>query len=190
MQNIYVVRGTEQAGPFTESEIRAQLASGALTPGSMVWWDGLPEWTPLSRTPLATLAAVPQAPFAPPVASALPAAMESATKKTSGLAITSLTTGIIGLPAVLCWPLALILEIVAIITGHMARGQIRKNPALSGGGIALGGLICGYLGIVVIIAVVIGSVYLTMNNKALLQTIQSQINAAAAQATNNAPANQ
>ncbi len=188
MNNIYVVRGTEQAGPFTDAEIRAQLASGELTGDSMVWWDGLPEWTALSKTPLASppVGIAPAAPIpapAPgPIAAPAPAEFGARTPKTSVLAIVSLVTGIAGFPTILCWPVALMLDLAAIITGHIARSQIRKDPSQSGKGMALAGLICGYFGIFLVVAVVIISVLIALGaqTKSVFETIQSQM-------TNSAP---
>ncbi len=74
-------------------------------------------------------------------------------RKTSTLAIVSLVAG------VLSWIIAPFLgPIVAIITGHMARKEIRNEPdRYEGDGLAIGGLILGYaqvalflLGIVVL----------------------------------------
>jgi len=41
---------------------------------------------------------------------------------------------------------------VAVITGHMAMKQIRNNPVLGGRGMALTGLITGYIGIGIVAA--------------------------------------
>ena len=62
------------------------------------------------------------------------------TRQTSALAITSLVSGILG------WTLLPFLgALVAIITGHMARGEIRRSPAtLDGDGMAIAGLVLGY----------------------------------------------
>lgn len=66
--------------------------------------------------------------------------MNTPIRQTSSLAIVSLVSGILG------WTLLpLIGSIVAIITGHMARGEIRRAPErLEGDGLALAGLILGY----------------------------------------------
>jgi uncharacterized membrane protein YjfL (UPF0719 family) len=66
---------------------------------------------------------------------------------TSTLALVSLVTGI------LSWVfLPLIGPIIAIITGHMARSEIRRsNGLLTGAGMALAGLILGYVQIFLII---------------------------------------
>lgn len=67
-------------------------------------------------------------------------------QKTNGLAIASLVVSIIG-----CG----VLSILAIIFGHISRGQIKRDPSQKGDGMALAGLIIGYLGIVAVIAAVI-----------------------------------
>ncbi len=61
-------------------------------------------------------------------------------RQTSSLAIVSLVAGI------LSWILVpFIGSIVAIITGHMARKEIRNAPErLEGDGLAIGGLLLGY----------------------------------------------
>ena len=62
---------------------------------------------------------------------------------TSVLAIWSLVLGILGLAL-----LGPITGIPAVICGHMARSRIRKsNGELTGSGMALAGLITGYIGI-------------------------------------------
>lgn len=65
-------------------------------------------------------------------------------KTTSPMAIISLVSGILG------WvPLPIIASIVAIITGHMARAEIRRRPdALDGDGLALAGLILGWSSVI------------------------------------------
>ena len=60
-------------------------------------------------------------------------------QRTSGLAISSLVT------ALLCVPLT------PIILGHTARSGIKKDPQLGGGGLALAGLIIGYIQLVAIL---------------------------------------
>jgi hypothetical protein len=54
------------------------------------------------------------------------------------MAIASLVCGIIGF--ILCFP-----SIGAVVCGHIARAQIRQDPAQGGEGLALAGLITGYI---------------------------------------------
>ncbi len=58
---------------------------------------------------------------------------------TSVLAVVSLVFGLLG------WTVVPVLgSIVAVITGHMARSEIRRNPALEGDAFALVGLVLGW----------------------------------------------
>jgi hypothetical protein len=70
--------------------------------------------------------------------------------KNSGLAVWSLVCGVLAiLLSVVC--IGPLFSIPAVICGHMAYGRIRRSAgALSGEGLALGGLITGYLGIALI----------------------------------------
>lgn len=84
--------------------------------------------------PLATPAA--SSPYAPPPVYAPP-------PPTSGNAIASLVTGILGLT--FCPGVA---SIVAVITGSMARKEIAESEGrIGGGGLATAGLITGWIGI-------------------------------------------
>ena len=70
--------------------------------------------------------------------------------KNSGLAICSLVLGILGLTCF--W---LLTAIPAVICGHMAYSRIKRSAgALTGEGLALGGLITGYLSIALSIFVI------------------------------------
>lgn len=64
-------------------------------------------------------------------------------RQTSALAITSLVSALLG------WSFVpLIGSIVAIVTGHLARSEIRAQPErYEGDGLALVGLVLGYLAI-------------------------------------------
>ena len=66
--------------------------------------------------------------------------------ETSLLAIISLVAGILGVFGAFVAPV--LASIVAIITGHIARSRIAREPdRLTGDGVALVGLILGYIGI-------------------------------------------
>lgn len=79
------------------------------------------------------------------------------TSQTSTSAIVSLVFGLLGF--ISSWWLFAMPSIVAIITGHMARSAIsRSDGKLSGDGLALAGLILGYMIITVYIFVIIFAV--------------------------------
>ena len=77
--------------------------------------------------------------------------MNAVTRTTSPMAIISLVAGILG------WTLLPFLgSIVAVVTGHIARGEIRRAPErLEGDGMAIAGLILGYAGIAMAVFVVL-----------------------------------
>ena len=68
-------------------------------------------------------------------------------QKTSSLAVVSLILGVVGMVGMCCIPV--VFSIAAIICGHIACSQINREPAaLSGKGMAITGLILGYIGVV------------------------------------------
>lgn len=80
--------------------------------------------------------------------------MNQPIRQTSTLAVVSLIMGIVG------WTvLPFIGSLVAIVTGHMARAEIRRQPqALEGDGLALAGLILGWVAAIGAILAVVGFV--------------------------------
>jgi Domain of unknown function (DUF4190) len=78
--------------------------------------------------------------------------MNSPAKPTSTTAIISLVSGILG------WTLLPFLgSVVAIVCGHMARAEIkRSNGMIDGDGMAIAGLILGWLSVALAVLSVIG----------------------------------
>ncbi|MET0548297.1 MAG: DUF4190 domain-containing protein [Xanthomonas sp.] len=69
--------------------------------------------------------------------------MNVSVRQNSTLAIVSLVTGILG------WSLLPFLgSVIAIVTGHMARKEIRQNPALDGDALAVVGLVLGWVAVI------------------------------------------
>ncbi len=77
--------------------------------------------------------------------------MNAAIRQTSSLAIISLISGILG------WTLLPFLgSIAAVVCGHMARSEIRHEPdRLEGDGLAIAGLVLGYLSIAMAVLLVL-----------------------------------
>ena len=62
-------------------------------------------------------------------------------RQTSALAVISLVSGILGV-----FPVPFLASVVAVVTGHLARAEIRREPArYDGDGLAVAGLVLGYL---------------------------------------------
>lgn len=78
--------------------------------------------------------------------------------KSNGLAITALICGIAGV--LLCWLAYIVIpflaSVTAIITGHMALGKIKRDAALGGKGLAITGLVLGYVGAVLNLLIGVG----------------------------------
>ncbi|HEY9143346.1 MAG TPA: DUF4190 domain-containing protein [Arenimonas sp.] len=81
--------------------------------------------------------------------------MNMVPRQTSALAITSLVSGLLG------WTfLPLVGSLVAIITGHMARAEIqRSNGQVDGDGLAIAGLVLGWLVIAISVLTVLAFVF-------------------------------
>jgi len=155
----YYSQNSTQLGPVSDAQLRAMLASGDLAATELVWREGMRDWAIASA--VAELAsslpnpgltgggvpprppqAVPHpSPYAPP-SGHLPYVPQP---PTSALAIASLVCGIVGLMTCLFLP-----GIPAVICGHLALNRIAEPGAnLQGRGLAIAGLIMGYIGVVI-----------------------------------------
>lgn len=142
---IHVNRGTTSLGVFSEQEVREGLSASRFTPSDIGWREGMTAWQPLSQFPEFAAAAAPTVP--PVQAGATPTSVRSTTAyagRTEPLAIWSLVLGIMGL---LCC--GFIVAVPGVICGHFAISKIRKEPNLGGTGLAIAGLVIGYVAIVV-----------------------------------------
>ena len=87
-----------------------------------------------------------------------PVPAATATAPTSGLAITSLVAGLlawISSPLVIFAIPTPLAAIVAIVCGHMARAQIRRDPNIQGNGMAIAGLVLGWAIVACFVALVV-----------------------------------
>ena len=81
-------------------------------------------------------------------------------RTTNTLAIISFICGLLGLVGSI--PSAGVINIVSIVLGHMARSQIRQNSNEDGAGIALTGLIMGYIGLLIVPLIMLAVVVIVM----------------------------
>lgn len=141
----YVLDGT-QHGPVETDEIRAMLASGMIHRDSLIWREGMEEWQPLGAVPEWTGQLVSASPVAYPGGTAV--------AQTSGLAIASLVCGISSVILLTTCFLGIIAGVPAVICGHMALNQIsRAYPPVAGRGMAIAGLVTGYLSLAIPLAI-------------------------------------
>lgn len=136
---ILVNRGGQQLGPFSLDELRAAIAAGKVSHQDLAWWEGAPSWVNVAQVPGLSLTS--------PSIPNLPAATLSTENPAPGLATTSLVLGIASVLGLFCFT-----GIPAVICGHMALAR-QKKAGYQNTGIAIGGLVTGYLGTALIVLV-------------------------------------
>ena len=130
----YSQTGGQQQGPVSADELKRLN----LPASTLVWRDGMSNWLPMAQVPELggdMSSGAPQH-YAMPMNYAQAQAVPPA----NGLAITALVCGIVGVPMSCLF----VPSVLAIIFGHIARGQIRRGQG-GGDGMALAGLIMGYI---------------------------------------------
>jgi hypothetical protein len=160
---ILIAHNGQRLGPFSLAEVQGKIDAGELQRSDLAWANGKADWTPLEKfeglvwpgPPAVPAPSLPRAQVPPPASLntgyfPAPHAVPNS-RPTSGLAITSLVSGILSITFVVPF----ISSIVAIVTGHMARAEIRRtNGAIGGDGMAVAGLVTGYAGLGIIVAFV------------------------------------
>jgi len=64
---LFVAIGGQQVGPVTPQQLQTYIASGQLTPTTLVWKQGLPAWTPASTIAETSSLFPPAGPMPPPL---------------------------------------------------------------------------------------------------------------------------
>jgi hypothetical protein len=149
---IHVARDGKQLGVFSLEEVNRQLAAGTLRLTDQAWYEGAAGWAALSTVPGVSATAPASAAAPSSVSPVSPAAMATVpgpvlpARKTEMLAVLSLILSVLGLFG-FCCGLFLAGGIAGIVCGHIALSRIKANPELEGHGLALTGLIIGYLAV-------------------------------------------
>ena len=163
----YFAKNNKQQGPVTGSDLKKMVLSGEVAGTDLVWRDGMKDWVPASEVSnfeasVSGQAAVPQFPATGQLSQAYPPGVHGQVvgpPRTNSSAIVSLVCGITGMTGCICG-LTVIASIVAVIMGHVARREIRESAgAQLGDGMALAGLIMGYLEIVIIAGMMVFAVF-------------------------------
>ena len=143
---IHVARDGKELGVFSLEDINRQLAAGTLRLTDQAWHEGAAGWAPLSTVPGVSVAPASTAPAVSPLpVTPAPAAMVPQ-RKSEQLAVLSLIFSILGLCG-FCCGFFMTAAIAGIICGHIALSRIKANPELEGHGLAMAGLIIGYVAV-------------------------------------------
>ena len=121
MEYYYTDQNNQTHGPVSIDQLRAITNSGALNSSSMICAVGNQQWSPITTI--------------------IPTVAPPAGTNTEPLAIWSFVMSLLGL--ICC---GVFLAIPAVVCGHMALSNIKKRPQLGGKGLAIAGLIIGYVG--------------------------------------------
>jgi uncharacterized membrane protein len=82
MSDWYYAANNEQKGPINESELKENFAGNKLPADTLVWKDGMDNWTPANQVPAFTFRPAPAPAKVQPPAAAAPAAKTAATSPT------------------------------------------------------------------------------------------------------------
>lgn len=152
----YLAINRVQSGPFAENEVRQRAARGEFGSSGLCWCEGWPQWRRIEEV-FPPAAEPPPLPSAAPVPSAMPPPAHphngsAGATATSGMAVASL---VCGLGVFVLFPFFFLLAPAAVILGHVAKGKIKRaGGRLAGAGLATAGLLCGYVGGGVLLAIV------------------------------------
>lgn len=167
-----------QHGPVSEHELSSLSATGQIDGQTIIWRDGMADWLPMSQVPefqsnTSNEGANPyhspqaypgQAPAAQAYAPAAP---------TDGLSIAALICGILAIISCYIWGL---FGLPAVICGHLSLKKIKNSPTpIAGKGMAIAGLICGYIGIVFQLLMIIGGIFLFMESKQQMNDMETEL---------------
>lgn len=157
---IFVHKQGQQHGPYTLEQLQNSVSNGTFSTADVCWHSGLEGWHPISSILPAT--------------SPLSGSASSPETKTEPLSIWSLVLGILSLS---CF--SILAGIPAIICGHLSLGRLKKNTSLRGKGMAIAGLVLGYISSIISVVAVIASLLVPLLSGSLER-------AQAAQKLNNA----
>jgi type II secretory pathway pseudopilin PulG len=160
---MYKIIGSDgkEYGPVSAEQIQKWLREGRVDVRTSIVREGTTEWRPLGEFPELTPPAVaPSSPVEQPV--------------TDGKAIGSMVCGIVS------FVIPVLVSIPAVILGHMSRAAIRKSMGrLTGDGMALAGLIMGYISLAFTIPIIIVLIVATIAIPSLLRSRQAANESAA-----------
>jgi hypothetical protein len=142
---IHVAREGKELGVFSLEEINRQLAAGTLRLTDLAWHDGAAGWAELSTLPGVGAAPSGAIPPTMPVVAASSAAVVPP-RQSEQLAVLSLIFSILGLCG-FCCGFFMTAAIAGIVCGHIALSRIKANPGREGHGLAMAGVIIGYIAV-------------------------------------------
>ncbi|MEQ1839621.1 MAG: DUF4190 domain-containing protein [Verrucomicrobiales bacterium] len=156
MMQWYYADESDQQRPVAEEDLGGLAASGVIKPGTLLWNETMADWKRAAEVRPDLFST----PFTPPVLSPVQrrdlvvsrSVVPGQRSPTDPVAVCALVFGILGL--LFCG--APVFSIPGIVCGHISRRRSRDevNPS-SNGGLALAGLITGYIGLALFAVVIL-----------------------------------
>lgn len=143
-----------------------------LSPDGQWWWDGA-QWVPAPPQPVAPAAPPWESSPAQPAWGSAPVGYQPQRSGPDGLAIASLVLGVIWLGG--------LASFVAVILGHVSRSKAKRSGR-EPSGLALAGLILGYVGCVFsipVLAAIAIPAFLDQRDQGYEATVKSDLRSAA-----------
>ncbi|SHI46497.1 protein of unknown function [Rubritalea squalenifaciens DSM 18772] len=137
--NWYYSLNNQQHGPVSRAELD-QILTSHHPAEVLVWSEGMPEWVAASK--METASSTPVTPYASPHSFPVGPVPGLARRRTSGMAITAMVLGII---SVLSFGMLILPQILAVVFGHIGMSQCKNDPNMDGNGLAIAGLVMGYI---------------------------------------------
>ena len=137
-------------GPISAEQLRQWILEGRANAATHTLAEGAPEWKPLGSFPEFSLL------FAAPAPSTVPLQAQ----RTNAFAITSLILGIISITIGMCCCYGLPFNLLGLVFGIIAIGQIRSDrQRYSGEGLAIGGLVLSVLSLAFMILLFLAMIF-------------------------------
>lgn len=152
---MYKIIGQDQRqyGPLTAEQLRAWITEGRVNGQTLVWKEGATNWAPL----------VSLAEFADVIRPPITTARTTQSPSTNIFAIVGMISGILSMLSFGCcccgvWSVfimsaAILLDILGIIFSSIALSQLKKDPAQQGKAMAVSGLVCSIVALILRILV-------------------------------------
>lgn len=131
MDYYYTDLQNQARGPVPLAELQALADAGIVHNQTLVAAVGSQEWVPIT-TVLTNVQA--------------PGQLFAGRRPMQPLAVWSICLGFLGL-----FCCRFVVSTAAVICGHLALSAIKRSPHLDGRGLAITGLVCGYLGLAIAI---------------------------------------
>lgn len=137
-------------GPISAEQLRQWILEGRANAATHTLAEGAPEWKPLGSFPEFSLLFAAPAPSTAPVQA----------QRTNAFATTSLILGIISITIGMCCCYGLPFNLLGLVFGIIAIGQIRSDrQRYSGEGLAIGGLVLSVLSLAFMILLFLAMIF-------------------------------